>query len=75
MTRMTKPQKRAHTTLDRIRCPAFSRVFPKNRRERAASGILSHTKKFFCKSVFHTKATPFMGQNHFWTGFWQRGHD
>src|SRR6516165_2576980 len=43
------------------------RVFPKNRCERAASGILSHTKKFFCKSVFHTKAT-FMGQNHFWTG-------
>jgi hypothetical protein len=25
--------------IDRIRCPAFSRVFPKNRCERAASGI------------------------------------
>ena len=58
MTRMTKPQKRAHTTLDRIRCPAFSRVFPKNRCERAASGISPGTKKFFCKSVPHTKATP-----------------
>jgi len=33
------------------------------------------TKKFFCKNVFHTKATPFIGQNHFWTGFCQRGHD
>src|SRR5262249_19138345 len=33
------------------------------------------TKKFFCKNVFHTKATPFMGQNQFWTGFWERGHD
>jgi len=75
MTRMTKPQKRAHTTLDRIRCPAFSRVFPKNRCERAASGISPGTKKFFCKSVLHTKATPFMRQNHFWTGFCQKGHD
>src|SRR5262249_2113863 len=26
----------------------------------AASGISPGTKKFFCKSVFHTKATPFM---------------
>jgi hypothetical protein len=33
-------------------------VFPKNRCERAASGISPGTKKFFCKSVFHTKATP-----------------
>ena len=43
--------------------------------ERAASEISPGTKKFFCKSVLHTKATPFMGQNHFWTGFWERGHD
>src|SRR5262249_45193343 len=41
-----------------IRCPAFSRVFPKNRCERAASGISPGTKKFFCKGVPHTKATP-----------------
>src|SRR6516225_10715969 len=26
---------------------------------------LSRHQKFFCKNVFHTKATPFMGQNHF----------
>src|SRR5262249_61431949 len=38
--------------------PAFTRVFPKNRCERAASEISAGTKKFFCKSVFHTKATP-----------------
>jgi len=46
------------TTLDRIRCPAFSRVFPKNRCERATNGISPDIKKFFCKSVFHIKATP-----------------
>jgi hypothetical protein len=46
------------TTLGRIRCPAFSRVFPKNRCERAASGISPDTKNFFAKNVFHTKATP-----------------
>src|SRR5262249_54321475 len=63
------------TTLGRIRCPGFSRVLPKNRCERAASGISPGTKKFFCKNVFHTKATSFIGQNHFWTGFCQRGHD
>src|SRR5262249_29990628 len=34
---------------------------------------LSRHQKFFCKNVFHTKATPFIGQNHFWTGFWERG--
>src|SRR6516164_8896236 len=33
------------------------------------------TKKFFCKSVVHTKAAPLMGRNHFWTGFWERGHE
>ena len=48
------------TTLNRIRCPAFTRVFPKNRYERTASEISPGTKKFFCKNVFHTKATPFM---------------
>src|SRR5262249_1739092 len=31
--------------------------------------------KNFLQNVFHTKATPFLGQNHFWTGFCQRGHD
>ena len=46
------------TTLNRIRCPAFTRVFPKNRCGRIASGISPGTKKFFCKNVFHTKATP-----------------
>ena len=44
-----------------------------DRCERTASGISPDTKKFFCKDVFHTKATPFMGQNHFWTGFCQTG--
>src|SRR5262249_38272574 len=50
----TVPDKNAH----RIRCPAFTRVFPKNRCECAASGISPDTKKFFCKNVFQTKATP-----------------
>src|SRR5262249_11035734 len=46
------------------------------RRERAASGISPGTKNFFCINVFHTKATlPLYGQNHFWTGFCQRGHE
>src|SRR5262249_40915517 len=43
------------------------------RQRTAASGISPGTKKIFCKNVFHTKATPFIGQNHFWTGFCQRG--
>src|SRR5262249_45391132 len=51
--------------LRRIRCPAFTRVFPKNRCERTASGISPGTKKFFCKNVFHRKATPFLGQTVF----------
>src|SRR5262249_4881683 len=38
--------------------PAFTRVFSNNRCERPARGISPGTKKFFCKSVFHTKATP-----------------
>src|SRR5262245_7132033 len=51
-----RPRTVPDTTLNRIRCPAFSRVFPKNRCERAASGIFPGTKKFFCKNVFHTNA-------------------
>src|SRR6516164_7237849 len=44
--------------------------------ERAARAeSLPAPKNFFAKNVFHTKATPFMGQNHFWTGFCQRGHE
>src|SRR5207245_9242946 len=31
----------------------------------ADSGILSRHQKFFCKNVFHTKATPFMGRTIF----------
>src|SRR5262245_27847149 len=38
-------------------CRAFTRVFPKNRCQRAAPGIFPGTKKFFCKKVFRTKAT------------------
>jgi hypothetical protein len=53
-----RPRTVPDTTLGRIGCPAFTRVFPKNRCERAASGISPDTKKFFCKSVFHTKTTP-----------------
>src|SRR6516162_6681523 len=34
------------------------RVFPKNRCERAASGILSHTKKFFAKASFTQRLPP-----------------
>ena len=53
-----RPRTVPDTTLDRIRCPAFGKMFPKNRSERAASGISPDTKNFFCKNVFHTKATP-----------------
>jgi hypothetical protein len=31
----------------------------------ADSGMLSRHQKFFCKNVFHTKATPFMGRTIF----------
>src|SRR5262249_11313379 len=36
---------------------------------------LSRRQKIILQNVFHTKAIPFIGQNHFWTGFCQRGHD
>src|SRR5262245_56140520 len=61
-----------------------TRLRPKKEKSKNSIGYTSpatlgsfspDTKKFFCKSVFHTKATPFMGRNHFWTGFWERGHD
>src|SRR5262249_51467560 len=68
-----RPRTVPDTTLNRIRCPAFTRVFPKNRCEHAASGISPGTKKFFCKNVFHTKATPLMGQNQILPRF--RGRD
>ena len=42
---------------------------------RGANGISPATKKFFFKNVLHTTATPFMGQNHFWASFWERGRD
>src|SRR5262249_43762076 len=61
------------TTLGRIRCPAFTRVFPKNRCERAASGISRGTKKFFCKNVFHTKANPLYGAEPFLDRFLSEG--
>ena len=41
----------------------------------ADSGILSRHQKFFLQKRLHTKATPLYGQNHFWTGFCQRGHE
>src|SRR6516165_6974228 len=62
------------TTPDRIRCPAFSRMFPKNRCERAASGISPGTKNSLQKRLSH-KGYPLYGQNHFWTGCCQRGND
>ena len=67
------PRARPRTTLDRIRCPAFTRVFLKNRCERTASGISPGTKKFFCRSVFHTKATPFYGTEPFLDRFLSEG--
>ena len=47
--------------------------FPKNRCERAASGISAGTKKFFCKSVFHTKAIPLIGTEPFLDKFLSEG--
>ena len=44
--------------LNRIRCPAFSRVFPKNRCERAASGISPGTKIFLQKRLLHKGYPP-----------------
>jgi len=31
--------------------------------------------KFFLQKRAPQKATPFRGGNHFWTGFWERGHE
>jgi hypothetical protein len=39
----------------------------------AASGILSRHQKFFCKNVFHTKATAFMGRTIFEQVFVREG--
>jgi len=36
---------------------------------------LSRYQKIFLQKRLSHKATPFIGQNHFWTGFCQRGHD
>src|SRR6516162_11708987 len=63
------------TTPDRIRCPAFSRMFPKNRCERAASGISPGTKNFFAKASFTQRLPLVWAGNHFLTGFWERGRD
>jgi len=42
----------------RIRCPAFTRMLPMNRCERAASGISPGTKKFFAKTSFTQRLPP-----------------
>jgi hypothetical protein len=34
----------------------------------------AHLKIFF-KNAFRQKGYPLYGQNHFWTGFWERGHE
>ena len=61
------------TTPDRIRCPAFSRMFPKNRCERAASGISPDIKIFFAKAPFTEKPTPFRGTEPFLDRFLSEG--
>src|SRR5262249_20612684 len=61
------------TTLNRIRCPAFTRVFPKNRCERAASGISPGTKNFFAKTSFTQRLPPFGGQKPFLDRFLGEG--
>src|SRR5262249_9546968 len=53
-----RPRTVPDTTLNRIRCPAFTRVFPKNRCERAASGISPGTKNFFAKTSFTQRLPP-----------------
>jgi hypothetical protein len=40
---------------------------------RVTCGALSRHQKFFCKSVFHTKATPFMGRTIFGQVFVREG--
>src|SRR5215813_11554601 len=43
----------------------------RSRCERAARGISPGTKKFFAKASFTQRLPPFIGQTHFWTGFWE----
>jgi hypothetical protein len=67
-----RPRTVRDTTLNRFRCPAFSRVFPKNRCERAASGISPDTKNFFAKTSF-TQRLPLYGTEPFLDRFLSKG--
>src|SRR5262245_58279145 len=43
--------------------------------ERADSRISPGTKNFFLQKRLSHKGDPLYGQNHFWRGFCQRGHE
>jgi len=67
-----RPRTVPDTTLNRIRCPAFTRVFPKNRCERTASGISRHQKIFLQKRLSH-KGYPLYGTEPFLDRFLSEG--
>ena len=67
-----RPRTVTDTTLGRIRCPAFSRVFPKNRCEHAASGTSPDTKNFLAKASF-TQRLPLYGTEPFLNRFLGEG--
>src|SRR4029077_3068338 len=51
--------------------PATMTAAERKRRQR---NLLPHLKIFLQKRL-PRKATPFLGPNGFWTGFWERGHE
>ena len=66
-----RPRTVPDTTLNRIRCPAFTRVFP-NRCERTPAESLPAPKNFFAKTSSH-KGYPLYGTESFLDRFLSEG--
>jgi hypothetical protein len=59
----------------RIRCPAFSRVFPKKPMRARRQRNPLPAPKIFLQKRLSQKGYPLSGANRFWTDFWERGRD
>jgi hypothetical protein len=57
------------------RKPSDRRSLHRSLSARRERNSLPAPKNFFLQKRLSHKGYPFMGQNHFWTGFCQRGHD
>jgi hypothetical protein len=56
-------------TVDGIGLYSFVRFLAKSGKASPAPKI------FFAKTSFTIKGVAFVRQNHFWAGFWERGHE